>query len=121
MAITAVSTDRALEALLAQATSLVAAATRSGAPSVGGVQLTDSLLTRLAFELEQATGANEWTLEHLRDGRPLGEVLELGRLIRAQRATAPGPVIAASRAVTAATARHRPLPRAHGRGRGTQA
>ena len=118
MAIVAVSRDRALEALLAQPTSLVAAAVRSGAATVGSVPLTPSLLACVADELELATGAREWTLEHLRDPRPLGEVLELGRLIHAQRQVAPGKLIAAARAATAAPQRHRPLPRGHARGRG---
>ena len=62
-----VATDSAVEALLSHPTSFVAAALRTGASSLGTIPLTDEVVARIAEELEKATGAQEWTLEHLRD------------------------------------------------------
>ena len=77
--------ERAVASLMAKPTSEVAAAARSGAARLDGVELDDLILRRVYDELQDATGARAWSLEHLRDRRPLGEMLEVSRLIRAQR------------------------------------
>ncbi len=79
--------ERAVASLMSQPTAEVAVAARNGAASVGSVELNDIVLRRLYDEVQDATGARAWSLEHLRDRRPLGEVLEVSRLILAQRRT----------------------------------
>ncbi len=74
-----------LTALLSQPTSVVAGAVRLGASAVAGIALTLEAVEQLHAALLVATGRPEWQLEHLRDPRPLGEVLEVSRLILEQR------------------------------------
>lgn len=80
---TAVTT--ALEALLDLPTAVVAAAQRAGAFDAEGIVLTPQLHDELADELEAATGQRTFSLEHMRDRRPLAEMLEVARLVTAQR------------------------------------
>ncbi len=77
--------DAALKALLEVPTAVVAAAYRSRATEVAGVTLTVAVLARLADALECATGVRAFALEHMRDRRPLGEMLEVSQLVTAQR------------------------------------
>lgn len=77
--------ERAVATLMAQPTAEVAAAARNGSALCGSVQLSDVILRRVYDELQDATGARAWSMEHLRDRRPLAEMLEVSRLIRAQR------------------------------------
>jgi hypothetical protein len=52
---------------------------------VAGIQLTAEILRGLGQALRVATGSDHWQLEHFRDPRPLGEVLEVARMVSAQR------------------------------------
>lgn len=74
-----------LTALLTQPTATVAGAVRTGAAAVAEIALAAEVLEQLRAALLAATGRPEWQLEHLRDPRPLGEVLEVSRLIFEQR------------------------------------
>jgi hypothetical protein len=74
-----------VHALLSCPTSLVAVAVRAGASSVAGVQLTAEILRGLGQVLRVATGSDHLQLEHFRDPRPLGEMLEVARMVSAQR------------------------------------
>ena len=75
----------ALKALLETPTAVVAAAYRAHAGEVAGIALTAALYERLGDELEDATGQRAFALEHMRDRRPLGETLDVARLVSAQR------------------------------------
>jgi hypothetical protein len=89
MAATTLSTrtavDAAFDALLDMPTALVASATRRQAAEVAGILLTPGLLRRLGEELRAATGAGTFAMEHMRDRRPLAEMLDVARLVAAQR------------------------------------
>jgi len=83
--------DATLALLMAMPTATVARATRAGDPIIDDLDLGPAVVEELLKRVEAATGRREWSLEHYRDLRPLGEVLEVARLIQGQP-TAPAPV-----------------------------
>jgi len=82
--------DATLNLLLALPTATVARATRAGDPIVDDLDLSPEVVAELFKRLEASTGSADWALEHFREPRPLGEFLEVQRLIRAQHVTASG-------------------------------
>jgi hypothetical protein len=86
MGVVATSRNSAVPAaLLSCPTALVAAAVRAGAPSIAGVRLGADVVADLHGALLEATGSGDWQLAHFRDTRPLGEMLEVSRMVQAQR------------------------------------